>query len=98
MLREHTRTYFLGKLARELEVRGLACALRPSPPSLRVSDPETLMFSEIVDCVAMADGWVYRWSWGDVLSSAEDPAAAAERIVKVFTSGTPHPLANQDDL
>jgi hypothetical protein len=93
MPREHTRTYFLGKLARELELRGLECALRASPPSLKVTDPETTMFSETVDCVALTDGWVYRWSWGEVLSSAEDPATAADRIVKVFAQ----PRENQGD-
>jgi len=96
--REHTRTYFLGKLARELELRGLECALRPSPPSLKVTDPETVMFSETVDCAAGADGWVYRWSWGEALSPADDPSLAADRIVKVFASGPPQRRADLDDL
>jgi hypothetical protein len=86
--REHTRTYFLGKLARELELRGLAVLLRQDPPSLRVSDPDTAMLTETVDCVALADGWFYRWSWGEVVAGVEDPAGAAERIVHIFGSGT----------
>ncbi|GIH65481.1 MULTISPECIES: hypothetical protein [Microbispora] len=89
--REHTRTYFLGKLARELELRGLEASLRPDPPSLKVRDPDAALFTETVDCVAMSDGWFYRWSWGDVVESAEEPALAADRIVKVFTTGEPRP-------
>lgn len=84
--REHTRTYFLGKLATELEARGLEAALRANPPSLKVRDPDTAMFSETVDCVALPDGWFYRWSWGEVVESTDVPAAAADRIVKVFTT------------
>ncbi|WP_067179192.1 hypothetical protein [Microtetraspora niveoalba] len=82
--REHTRTYFLGKLAEVLESRGLDVALRSSPPSLRASDPDATMLSETVDCVATPDGWFYRWSWGEIVESADDPEAAADRILKVF--------------
>jgi len=80
MPREHTRTYFLGKLARELELRGLEASLRPDPPSLKVRDPDAAIFTETVDCVAMPEGWFYRWSWGDVVESVDEPAAAADRI------------------
>jgi hypothetical protein len=85
--REHTRTYFLGKLAEELETRGLASTLRPNPPSLKVSDPDAAMFTETVDCVALPGGWFYRWSWGDVVESADNPSAAADRIQRVFATG-----------
>ncbi|MGC5012032.1 hypothetical protein ACLQ2R_14815 [Streptosporangium sp. DT93] len=86
--REHTRTYFLGLLARELESRGVVTALRRSPPSLRVSDPEAALFSETVDCVPLAEGWFYRWSWGDLVERVEDPSAAADRILRIFGGTT----------
>ncbi|PZG09675.1 hypothetical protein [Nonomuraea aridisoli] len=85
--REHTRTYYLGKLAAELEQRGLTAALRPYPPVLRISDPDgTIMLAETVDCVPLAEGWFYRWSWGEPVGPADDPAHAAERIVHVLTA------------
>jgi hypothetical protein len=82
--REHTRTYFLGKLAVELEQRGLTAVLRASPPVLRISDPETAMLVETVDCVPLPEGWFYRWSWGDLIGLADDPVGAAERIIHVM--------------
>ncbi|MFE3455507.1 hypothetical protein ACFXJ8_42000 [Nonomuraea sp. NPDC059194] len=85
-MREHTRTYFLGQLARELELRGLATSLRAEPPSLRVGGEQgSGLLTETVDCVALADGWFYRWSWGEVLASTADPAAAAERVVRILS-------------
>ncbi|MFG3438547.1 hypothetical protein ACGF0J_14985 [Nonomuraea sp. NPDC047897] len=84
--REHTRTYYLGKLAAELEERGLTATLRPYPPSLRVSDPDNAMLAETVDCVPLSDGWFYRWSWGEVVGLADDPALAAQRIAQVLTA------------
>jgi|GEM_PF-401990 len=81
---EHTRTYFLGMLARELELRGMNVTLRRSPPSLRVTDPEAAMFSETLDCVPLAEGWFYRWSWGDLVERVEEPSKAADRILRVF--------------
>jgi hypothetical protein len=82
--REHTRTYFLGKLAVELELRGLTVTLRANPPSLRISDPDTAMLAETVDCVPRPEGWFYRWSWGEVVGLADDPAGAAQRIARVL--------------
>ncbi|MCC5575986.1 MULTISPECIES: hypothetical protein [Microtetraspora] len=87
--REHTRTYFLGKLAEVLEIRGLEVALRSNPPSLKATDPDAAMLSETVDCVATADGWYYRWSWGEIVESTNDPEAAADRILKVFAGRSP---------
>ncbi|RJL20671.1 hypothetical protein [Bailinhaonella thermotolerans] len=89
--REHTRTYFLGKLAEQLHERGLAASLRAQPPSLRLTDPDVSMLTETVDCVAVADedgaaAWFYRWSWGDLVGRADDPAAAADRIAQVFAA------------
>lgn len=84
MPREHTRTYFLGKLAVELELHGLTATLRAYPPSLRISDPDAGMLSETVDCVPMPEGWFYRWSWGDIVGHADDPAGAALRIARVL--------------
>lgn len=86
--REHTRTYFLGRLARELESRGLTTTLRTDPPALRVSDPDTALLTETVDCAPLPDGWSYRWSWGEVVGLVEDPAGAAERIARVFSRRT----------
>jgi hypothetical protein len=82
--REHTRTYFLGKLAVELERHGLTATLRADPPALRISDPGTALLAETVDCVHLPDGWFYRWSWGDVVATADDPALAATKIVRVL--------------
>lgn len=82
--REHTRTYFLGKLAGELESRGLTASLRADPPALKISDPDMALLTETVDCVPLSDGWFYRWSWGEVLGLADDPAAAAQRIATVL--------------
>ncbi len=36
--------------------------------------------------MGLPDGWFHRWSWGEVVESADDPAAAADRVVKVFTT------------
>ncbi|MFI7453423.1 hypothetical protein ACIBQX_38450 [Nonomuraea sp. NPDC049714] len=83
--REHTRTYFLGRLAVELEQHGLTATLRADPPALRVSDPDdTALLAETVDCVPLPEGWFYRWSWGDLVGAADDPALAAARIVRVL--------------
>jgi hypothetical protein len=84
MPREHTRTYFLGKLAVELERHGLTATLRADPPALRISDPDTALLAETVDCVPLPDGWFYRWSWGELVGAADDPAPAAARIVHVL--------------
>ncbi|MEU4233182.1 hypothetical protein AB0F17_53585 [Nonomuraea sp. NPDC026600] len=84
--REHTRTYFLAKLARELELHGLTTTLRAYPPALRVSDPDTAMLAETVDCVPLPEGWFYRWSWGEVVGLADDPALAAQRIARVLAN------------
>ncbi|MEQ4717302.1 MULTISPECIES: hypothetical protein [unclassified Nonomuraea] len=84
--REHTRTYYLGKLATELEQRGLTATLRSYPPALRISDPDTVMLAETVDCVPLPEGWFYRWSWGDLVGIADDPALAADRIVHVLAA------------
>ena len=84
--REHTRTYFLAKLARELELHGLTTTLRAYPPALRVSYPDTAMLAETVDCVPLPEGWFYRWSWGEIVGLADDPALAAERIARVLAN------------
>ncbi|MFD2351565.1 hypothetical protein ACFSTC_23145 [Nonomuraea ferruginea] len=54
---------------------------------LRVSDPDTVMLAETVDCVPLADGWFYRWSWGELVGLVDEPARAAERIVRVLSRG-----------
>lgn len=84
MPREHTRTYFLGKLAVELERHGLTAILRADPPALRISDPDTALLAETVDCVPLQGGWFYRWSWGELVGVADDPTLAAARIVHVL--------------
>ncbi|MBF8194093.1 hypothetical protein ITP53_52185 [Nonomuraea sp. K274] len=84
--REHTRTYYLGKLATQLEQRGLTATLRTYPPALRISDPEAVLLAETIDCVPLSEGWFYRWSWGEVVGLADDPALAAERIVRVLAA------------
>lgn len=87
MPREHTRTYYLGKLATELEQRGLTATLRADPPALRISDPDTALLAETIDCVPLPEGWFYRWSWGELVGLADDPALAAGRIVRVLAAG-----------
>ncbi|YCK36756.1 hypothetical protein ACNF49_22660 [Actinomadura sp. ATCC 39365] len=88
MPREHTRTYYLGKLATELEQRGLTATLRANPPALRISDPDTALLAETIDCVPLPEGWFYRWSWGELVGLADDPALAAARIVRVLAAGS----------
>lgn len=88
MPREHTRTYYLGKLATELEQRGLTATLRANPPALRISDPDTALLAETIDCVPLPEGWFYRWSWGELVGLADDPALAAVRIVRVLAAGS----------
>lgn len=85
--RDHTRSYFLTRLADELEARGMDAALRTYPAVLRVTTPG-LMLSETIDCTAIGDGtrWCFRWSWGDVLHDADDPATAADKVVRVLAS------------
>ncbi|WP_084958183.1 hypothetical protein [Thermoactinospora rubra] len=83
-MREHTRTYYLGRLADELQARGLDVTLRSDPPALKVSDPDTALMTETVDCVPLSGGWFYRWSWGETLGLADDPAGAAQRIAGLF--------------
>jgi hypothetical protein len=82
--REHTRTYFLGKLAAELERHGMTATLRAYPPVLRISGPGTVMLAETIDCVPLPEGWFYRWSWGELVGLADEPAAAARRIAHVL--------------
>ncbi|MEV5891093.1 hypothetical protein [Nonomuraea fuscirosea] len=84
--REHTRTYYLGKLATELEERGLTALLRSHPPALRISHPDTVMLAETVDCVPLSGGWFYRWSWGELVGLADEPALAAARIERVLAA------------
>lgn len=62
-------------------------ALRTYPAVLRVSGPGTTL-SETIDCAAVGDGthWCFRWSWGDVLHDADDPAAAAEKVARVLAT------------
>ncbi|GAA3095072.1 hypothetical protein AB0K18_49045 [Nonomuraea sp. NPDC049421] len=84
--REHTRTYYLGKLATELEQRGLTALLRSDPPALRISHPDAALMAETVDCAALSEGWFYRWSWGELVGLADDPALAAERIAHVLAT------------
>lgn len=84
---DHTRSYFLTRLADELEARGMEAALRTYPAVLRVTTPG-MMLSETIDCTAVGDGtrWCFRWSWGDVLHDADEPAAAADKVVRVLAS------------
>ncbi|QYC43002.1 hypothetical protein Nocox_27015 [Nonomuraea coxensis DSM 45129] len=84
MPREHTRTYHLGKLAMELEQRGLTATLRAYPPALRISVPDAAMLVETVDCVPLQEGWFYRWSWGELVGVTDDPALAADHITRVL--------------
>ncbi|MDA0638337.1 hypothetical protein OUY22_33440 [Nonomuraea sp. MCN248] len=44
-----------------------------------------MMLAETVDCVPVAGGCFYRWSWGELVGQADEPARAAERIVRVLS-------------
>jgi hypothetical protein len=49
------------------------------------------MLAESIDCTPGTDDsgrlrWYYRWSWGELLSDAEDPSAAAAKIAEVLSS------------
>lgn len=82
---DHTRSYFLTRLADELQARGMDAAVRAYPAVLRVSSPG-MPLTETIDCAAVGDGtrWCFRWSWGDVLHDADDPATAADKVVRVL--------------
>ncbi|MEO3863832.1 hypothetical protein [Acrocarpospora sp. B8E8] len=92
--REQSQTYLLGKLARELELRGIKVALHTNPTSLRVIVSGSA--AETVECVDAADGWFYCWSWGDIVESADDPSAAADRILRSFGTPMPPPRPSLD--
>ena len=88
-------------ICRERSVRGYPSALNRAARIIGDQDADQgleLLEKGIAAAKAMSDGWFYRWSWGDVVESADEPAAAADRIVKVFTTGESRPHPGLGDL
>jgi len=82
--RDHARTYHLHRLAAALDTQGLQSTVKTTYPAA--------MLAESIDCTPGTDDsgrlrWYYRWSWGELLSDAEDPSAAAAKIAEVLSAG-----------
>ena len=90
--RDHARTYHLHRLAAALDTEGLQSTVKTTyPAALHVFTPGAAMLAESIDCTPGTDDsgrlrWYYRWSWGELLSDAEDPSAAAAKIAEVLSS------------
>jgi hypothetical protein len=91
-VRDHARSYHLHRLANALDTEGFHATVKTSyPAALHVFMPGAAMLAESIDCVAETgdDGrlrWYYRWSWGELLSDAADPPAAAAKIAEVLAA------------
>ena len=89
---DHARSYFLYRLATELDGHGFPATIKTTyPAALHVYIPGATMLAESIDCTPGTDGkgrlrWYYRWSWGELLHDTEDPSAAAAKIAEVLSS------------
>lgn len=52
--------------------------------ALKVFNPEVAKLGEVVTCRPQPNGWAFCWAWGQLISSAENIAAAADRIQHVL--------------
>jgi hypothetical protein len=90
--RDHARAYHLHRLAAALDTRGLHTTVKTSyPAALHIFKPGASMLTESIGCTPDTDDhgrlrWNYRWSWGEILHDAEDPAAAAAKIAEVLST------------
>jgi hypothetical protein len=90
--RDHERTYHLHRLATVLDSHGFHASVKTTYPSaLHIFIPGASMLAETIDCTPTAgtDGrlrWFYRWSWGDLLHTTDDPDAAAAKIAEVLAA------------
>lgn len=90
--RDHARAYHLHRLATALEDEGLHARVTVAyPAALHVFTPGAAMLAESIGCAPATDDqgrlrWYYRWSWGELLHDAEDPAGAAAKIAEVLAA------------
>ncbi|MEV4259183.1 hypothetical protein AB0J52_39000, partial [Spirillospora sp. NPDC049652] len=78
-----TRIEYLEELGDELSRRGLRVRLampRGHGPSLHVTNPDASALTENILAEQDADGWWYRWSWGERLAPAGAVAEAADLV------------------
>jgi hypothetical protein len=91
-VRDHARSYFLQRLANELDTQGFHASVKTSyPAALHVFIPGASMLAECIDCIPGTDSngrlcWFYRWSWGEVLHDTDDPPGAAAKIAEVLAA------------
>ncbi len=90
--RDHARSYFLYRLATELDGHGFPATIKTTyPAALHVYIPGATMLAESIDCFARTDDagrlcWYYRWSWGELLHDANDAPGAAAKIAEVLAA------------
>ncbi|MFC5181038.1 hypothetical protein [Actinomadura harenae] len=84
-----TRIEYLEELGDELVRRGLRVRLtvpRGQAPGLHVTNPDASALTENILAEEDADGWWYRWSWGERLAPAGSVADAADLIQRVLAA------------
>ncbi|RFU36915.1 hypothetical protein DZF91_35660 [Actinomadura logoneensis] len=84
-----TRVEHLEELGDELAGRGLRVRLALPDghgPSLHVTNPDASALTENIVAEEDADGWWYRWSWGERLAPAGAVAAAADLVQRVLAA------------
>ncbi|WP_026412033.1 hypothetical protein [Actinomadura oligospora] len=86
-----TRIEHLEELGDELLGRGLRVRLivpRGQAPCLHVTNPDAPVLTENILAEQDADGWWYRWSWGERLAPAGSVVAAADLVQRVLATQT----------
>ncbi|MEV5571560.1 hypothetical protein AB0L06_16035 [Spirillospora sp. NPDC052269] len=84
-----TRIEYLEELGDELVKRGLRVRLtmaQEQSPSLHVTNPDASVLTENILAGEDADGWWYRWSWGERLAPAGSVADAADLVQRVLAA------------
>ncbi|MFC4906394.1 hypothetical protein [Actinomadura gamaensis] len=84
-----TRIEYLEELGDELARRGLRVRLtvpRGQAPRLQVLNPDAAALTENILVEEDADGWWYRWSWGERLAPAGAVESATELIRRVLAA------------
>lgn len=87
------RLGYLEQLVARLDAQGLVAHVirtRSGTTFLQVINPEAANLSEAVTCapappaISGATDWYFWWSWGERMHHAEDPAGAADKVVRVL--------------
>lgn len=84
-----TRIEYLEELGDELVKRGLRVRLtvpRGQEPRLHVVNPDASALTENILAESDADGWWYRWSWGERLAPAGSVENASDLIKRVLSA------------